>query len=177
MKKKIEGYHFDFPNAISIRKFDDPEMHQMSHTMKAVDVLIDMPECRIFIEIKNYEANRDWKGFLTKDKKREAFLDLGFSLKYKYRDSFLYQWCQKKKEKKSIFVFLTDWPNNSQIHSFQNALHWQSLFPVQKERDNIWGKVWKRTFIADAIMVNENLWNKTKKLRNYGTIQKAQDIL
>ena len=52
MKKTIEGYHFDFPEATSISKFDDPKTHQMSHTMKAVDVLIEMPECRIFIEIK-----------------------------------------------------------------------------------------------------------------------------
>lgn len=176
MKETIEGYHFDFPKATSISKFDDPKTHQMSHTMKAVDVLIEMPECRIFIEIKNYEAHREWKGFLKKkDEEREAFLDhLRFSLKYKYRDSFLYQRCQNEEEnKKSIFVFLTDWSNNSQINTFQNALHWQSLFPTQNEKDENWGKVWKRTFVADAIMVNDSLWNKTEKLRNYGTIQKA----
>lgn len=60
MKAEIEGYSFEFPDATSITKFDASKSHKMSQAMKAVDVVIELPKHRIYIEIKEYETNRQW---------------------------------------------------------------------------------------------------------------------
>ena len=43
----------EIPANCRARKFDGPE-HGMSHCMKAVDFIIDTPEARIFLEIKEF---------------------------------------------------------------------------------------------------------------------------
>lgn len=59
MKAEIEGYTFDFPTATSIIQLDDPKF-LTAPAMKAVDVVAELPNHRIFIEIKNYEENKEW---------------------------------------------------------------------------------------------------------------------
>lgn len=59
MKAEIEGYTFDFPTATSIIQLDDPKFLS-APAMKAVDVVAELPNHRIFVEIKNYEENKEW---------------------------------------------------------------------------------------------------------------------
>lgn len=61
----------------------------MSHCMKAVDFIIDTPEARIFLEIKDPDAAVDPE---TSEQYAETLLrgSLDQDLFYKYRDSWLY---------------------------------------------------------------------------------------
>lgn len=165
MKATIEGYTFDFPNATNIRKFDD-KSHHMTQAMKAVDVIIELPEWRFFIEVKNYELHKEWTERLANEESAQRLKKLRFDLVYKYRDSFLYQWCLKSKDKRNAFIFLTDWLDPVKILSFQNEL--KERFPTSSSQ-SMRKSVWSRSFVDIFLVVNKELWRECN-LKNFGTI-------
>lgn len=103
MRATIEGYTFDFPNATSISKFDGPT-HRMSQAMKAVDVIIELPDLRLYVEVKDLEAFKENLKDKSKAEKKEALTKLRCDLAYKYRDSLLYHWCQEMPEKNLVSI-------------------------------------------------------------------------
>ena len=165
MKAEIEGYTFDFPTATSIIQLDDPKF-LTAPAMKAVDVVAELPNHRIFIEIKNYEENKEWieKNPCNDPKKRLSKIRL--NVVYKYRDSFLYYWCSKAPEKKNIFVFLTDWSDGATIQHFLETTAFR--FPVNLQKGK-YSSVWKQTFVDGYYVLNKTLWNKSV-LNKLGTI-------
>ena len=167
MKAIVEGYTFDFPKATSITKFDG-DSHHMTHAMKAVDVLIELPEWRFFVEVKDYELHCEWTELLATEDKKQKLEKLRSDLVYKYRDSFLYHWCQKAEEKKNAFVFLTDWSDAVKIVSFKTKL--KGRFPTS-DQQCLWSNVWTRTFVDKLFVVNTGLWSKST-LSEWGTIEK-----
>lgn len=171
MKATLEGYTFDFPSATSIRKFDDARGHLMSHAMKAVDVVIELPQWRLFIEVKNFEKHRERKALQISNKRDQRLEELRADLVYKYRDSFLYFWCQEAPEKKNAFIFLIDLVDAPSIHAFQETL--KDRFPVAKSR-SVWSRVWERTFVDYFFVVNKALWNKSY-LSDFGTIDEERE--
>ena len=160
-----EGYIFDFPSARSIIKFDG-NSHKMTHCMKAVDVVAEFEEVRLYIEVKSFESNSKWidEGAGTSEDKK-----LINNLTYKYRDSYLYYICKhQKKDKKSVFVFLTDWANATIINGLTNSL--QDRFPKNGISPK-WKGIWKETFIDSISVVNTSIWNNNNLLRSrFGTI-------
>ena len=74
-----------FNNAINGRKFDDQQQHRLSHCMKAVDFVVEIPKRYLFIEIKDPVAPQAsqarGKHFLQRLKSGQ----LDESLTYKYR--------------------------------------------------------------------------------------------
>ena len=97
-----------FNNAINGRKFDDQQQHRLSHCMKAVDFVVELPKRYLFIEIKDPVAPQasqaHGKHFLQRFKSGQ----LDESLKYKYRDSFLYEWASGRADKPiDYFVLIT----------------------------------------------------------------------
>ena len=81
-----------FPGNVNVRKFDSPESHGLTHCMKAVDFIVVDDDRVLFIEFKDPDHPR------ARDEEREKFLErftsgkLVEEIKYKYRDSFLYEW-------------------------------------------------------------------------------------
>ena len=81
----------DFPDAVDGRKFDGPD-HGLSHCMKAVDFIVELPDHYLFVEVKDPQHPR-----ATLQSRNNFVADmrsgrLDKDLKYKYRDSFLYEW-------------------------------------------------------------------------------------
>lgn len=165
MKKKLEGYTFDFPAATKIVKFDGPD-HHLTHAMKAVDVVIELPDYRLFVEVKNFESHGEWIKLLSEGDRVQRLEKLRFDLVYKYRDSLIYHWCSGASNKKNVFVFLTDWSDPIKIHSFYQTL--SDRFPTVSQRGK-WLSVWRRSFVDTFVVVNRNLWSKTT-LSKWGTI-------
>ena len=164
MRLTAEEYIFDFPDALSLVKFDG-ESHGMTHCMKAVDVVAEFENVRLYIEVKSYEANSKWlkKGVGTSNDR-----ELMDSLTYKYRDSYLYHLCKhQKKDKKSIFVFLTDWTNTPIINGLTNRL--QERFPRYGTNPE-WKGIWKETFIDAVTVVNPSIWSNNILLSRFGSI-------
>lgn len=81
-----------FPQGVRVRKFDDPNSHGLSHCMKAVDIVVEERDRVLFMEFKDPEHPCSKEG--NRKNFREDFRagKLDEELKYKYRDSFLYQW-------------------------------------------------------------------------------------
>ena len=81
-----------FPGAMNVRKFDSPESHGLTHCMKAVDFIVEDDDRVLFIEFKDPDHPR------ATDEEKERFVEsfrsgrLDEDLKYKYRDSLLYEW-------------------------------------------------------------------------------------
>ena len=81
-----------FPGDMNVRKFDNPKTHGLTHCMKAVDFIVEDDDRMLFIEFKDPDHPH------ARDEEREEFIqrfssgNLAEDLKYKYRDSFLYEW-------------------------------------------------------------------------------------
>lgn len=91
--------------AVDARKFDDTR-HGLSHCMKAVDFVVELRDRYLFIEFKDPQDPKA----LTKD--RDKFIknlqsgQLDEDLKYKYRDSFLYEWAAGRADKPVDYLIL-----------------------------------------------------------------------
>lgn len=83
------------PSGIPARKFDDVN-HGLAHCMKAVDFIIELSDRYLFIEFKDPQHPQsnatDRRKFIQKF--LSGHIDEDF--KYKYRDSFLYEWASGK---------------------------------------------------------------------------------
>ena len=90
---------------INARKFDDP-IHGLSHCMKAVDFVIELDDCYQFIEIKDPQNPGAPTG--TDIQYAQTLLSGGIAedLRYKYRDSFLYEWASGRAEKPVDYLVL-----------------------------------------------------------------------
>ena len=106
MSSLTEGeLEFVFEGAVSARKFDGDD-HGLTHCMKAVDFIIEFVNRYLFVEVKDPQDSR-----ATEQNRREwieKFTSgrLDHSLKYKYRDSFLYEWAAGRGDKPIVYVVL-----------------------------------------------------------------------
>ena len=106
MDRLTEGeLEFVFEGAVSAWKFDGPD-HGLSYCMKAVDLIVEFQDKYLFVEAKDpqssYATEQDrntWIEEFTSGK-------LDHKLKYKYRDSFLYEWSAGRGEKPITYVVL-----------------------------------------------------------------------
>lgn len=111
-----EKFEFDFPDAIALYKFDErdplsPTFH--GAPMQAVDVMAEFPIFQLWIEIKEFqpaeimamkaEGNQRKKGDNVHNKAH-----LTKNLKHKFRDTFLFRFCEKKLNKEIVYVCLTN---------------------------------------------------------------------
>jgi len=95
------------PEPVNGRQFDDAQ-HGLSHCMKAVDWILDLPEHIYFVEVKDPEAP-EARGYREDDRFLQGFLagELTANLVAKFRDSFLYEWaCNRVDRPISFYVIV-----------------------------------------------------------------------
>lgn len=92
-------------DAVSARKFDR-DSHGLSHCMKAVDFVVELPDRYLFIEFKDPQDPK--APTEATDAYRERFSDgeLDNDLIYKFRDSFLYEWASGRADKAVDYLVL-----------------------------------------------------------------------
>ena len=153
----IEGnLQITINGAISASKFDDEQTHLLSHCMKAVDFVVELTDCYLFIEIKDpqhpnapeRETNRFARSFLSGE--------IDDELKFKYRDSFLYQWADGCADKPIDYMVLIalDRLAPSNLLDRQTAL--QRMLPLQRP-----GQPWPRPIVRSCGVFNIASWNRT----------------
>lgn len=143
---ETDGYKFDFPNAIELFKFDSDDKeskyyHGLSHNMKAVDVVAVFKKFQLWIEVKNFpfdkidsfEKNPNAKG--TKSNKNLA--DYIGDLKLKFRDTFIYRYCEGKVTTPITYIFLTNLPEPLCVHCTKVL---NQDIPVGNPIPNRWNK-------------------------------------
>ena len=147
-----DGFTFDLPAAKDIYEFDcdiksDAHYHGFKE-MKAVDVLAEFDTAYLFIEVKDF-YNPKLSKVTTPNP------DLLNDLKYKYRDSFLYQMSHGKTDKPIYYICVLEHLDSAlMMHLAKNlgkSIPDDSHLPVG----------WKTTFLKTAIVVDKSKWNQT----------------
>lgn len=139
-----------------LRKFDDPQTHQALGPMKAVDFIIDGPQGLIFLEMKDPDnpsaspANRrEFREELLAEKHDQE-------LKYKFRDSFLYEWASERSTEQITFVVLIELSSLTPAELLARTDQLRTKLLVRAAAP----EGWSRYFLEDCIVLNIAEWNR-----------------
>ena len=157
MSSLTEGeLEFVFEGAVSARKFDGHD-HGLTHCMKAVDFIIEFTDKYLFVEVKDPQDSR-----ATEQNRREWIEQftsgrLDHSLKYKYRDSFLYEWAAGRCDKPIVYVVLIalDSLDGALMLSRQDQL--RRILP----KSGPGSQPWVRPIVQECVVLNIASWNRT----------------
>lgn len=171
MTLTVDGYRFDFPHAVDAYKFDETDKHSENYhgvqQLKAVDLMVEFPKCYLWVEIKSYDDlhvfdaesicpncgavvnHRQW---------------LKRNLIRKYRDTFLYRYCEKKLDKPVIYICLLNF-NSALLTFFKKELR----LGIPTGCPN--PKRWNRPLLEKdrLIVTDEAGWNRNLSL--FGSCQ------
>lgn len=137
-------------------KFDDEAVHGLSHCMKAVDFVIELPDCLLFVEIK--DPQHPSSGPKDRDKFIGRFKAGGLDddLKYKYRDSFLYQWaCGNVGEKPIHYLVLIALDSLTEADLSARTDELRRQLPL----DGPPSGVWLQPIVDGCMVFNVQTWN------------------
>lgn len=142
-----------FEDAIGGGKFDDVATHGLSHCMKAVDFVVELPERFLFVEIKDSDAPQVPEVSAEEFRNRFKQGQLDESLKYKYRDSFLYEWASGRAHKPIDYFVLITGIDKKVLLSRLDALKRKlpSLGPNSLP--------WSRPIVSKFGIFNMDTWN------------------
>ncbi len=164
MKIRADGFAFEFPDALEAFVFDEkhqsaPHFHGLSHAMKAVDLVVELPNDTLFIEIKDFHAPDDYnfKAAVTdgeRTERRQSLNHLRDVLVHKFRDTWLYRWSERA-------ATLPDKPVRYLcVLTLDNGL----LGVVNKELNQALpkgraGPHWQRELAQTCVVLNPQRWN------------------
>ena len=143
-----------FNGALCTQKFD--ESYGMSHCMKAVDFIVEFPDHFIFVELKDFQhpraASRDVREFIQRFKHGALISDL----KYKYRDSILYEWAAGRLSKPVVYWVLLAWNKLTQADLVTKTDELKRQIPLWVPQS----VTWSRPIVQDCAVFNISSWNK-----------------
>lgn len=141
-------------NAIAVRKFDGPT-HRLSHCMKAVDFIIELSDRYLFIEFKdpqNADDGEETEPYLIRFEKGNIDEDL----KYKYRDSFLYELMSGRADKPIYYLVLIALDSLRKTHLRARKRALDQKLPTQVPA----GLAWQRPLASGCGVFNLDSWNR-----------------
>lgn len=150
----VEGdLEIAFNNVIVARRFD--EEYGLRHCMKAVDFIVEREDRYIFVEIKNPQQspNADVGRYITRFQRREIDLDL----KYKFRDSFIYEWASGRANKPIDYCVLIAVDALEPAMLVQRSEQLQEQIPTGLPKNSFW----QRQIARSCVVYNINSWNRT----------------
>ena len=145
-----------FPPAANARKFDDDATHGLSHCMKSVDFIVEEDDRVLFIELKDPENPR------APDRKKVAFVEslnsgrLEDDLKYKYRDSFLYEWARGNVGKPIHYWILIAIGELTDADLLARTDEIKRTLPLRGPKSGMW----RRSLAAGCVVFNIQTWNQ-----------------
>jgi len=143
------------PRGGKARKFDDPTIHGLSHCMKAVDFIVEEDDRYWFIEIKDPDDPGCDGGSRDDFKKRFLAENIDENLKYKYRDSFLYEWAAGRADKPIYYVVLVALADLTKAELLIRTDALKRKLPISGPSE----AAWARPFVANCIVFNLDTWN------------------
>ena len=153
----IEGdLQIDIKGVVNAWKFDEPSSHGLSHCMKAVDFIVERPNSYLFIEFKDPQAPG------AKGQSQQIFIQrfqsgkIDEDFKYKYRDTFLYEWASGRAAKPIHFLILValNTLTTSELGRRTDAL--KKKLPLQRSKPS----PWRRPFVQSCNVFNLVTWNQ-----------------
>ena len=141
--------------AVSARKFDDIS-HGLSHCMKAVDFIIELADRYLYIEFKDPQApsssSLDAADYLASFQKGQIDEDF----KYKYRDSFLYEWASGHADKPIDYLVLIALDTLKAPMLRHRRRELERKLPVLGPG----GQPWSQPFVRSCAVFNLETWNR-----------------
>jgi hypothetical protein len=166
MKVQADGFAFEFPGALAAYVFDEKDralatFHGLSHAMKAVDIVVELPTHFLFIEVKDFHAPDDYnfRAAIQDDEKGVRRLRLNHLrdvLIHKYRDTWLYRWAEHAGgiPDKPVHYLCVLTLDNGVLSVVNKELRKQ--LPVGK-----YGPRWQRELVQSCAVLNPARWNTT----------------
>lgn len=162
MELEVDGYRFNFPTALNLFKFDEPDKSKpMFHgaPMKGVDLVAEFENKYLYIEIKDYDDvseldKRTASNEEAQKAKNKHFKWLKNYLKYKFRDSYLYRHAEDKVEKPIHYICLTNFDNG--LNTLMKTALVPEL-PVGKKP-----RRWMRSLAESCQVLNLESWNNNQ---------------
>ena len=142
-------------DAVCARKFDDAS-HRLSHCMKAVDFIVELPDRYLFIEFKDPQnpnaSKENRKDFIERFKTGCMDNDLT----RKYRDSFLYEWASGRADKPVDYLVLVA------LDTLPTPLlrHRRRELERKLPMNGPGGHPWPRPIASSCAVFNIEMWNK-----------------
>ena len=141
------------PDDVIGRKFDSPD-HGLSHCMKAVDWIVELPDCIYFIEMKDLDSDsaqgHKARGQFLKELKEEK-RDSDFI--GKFRDSFLYEWAYKRVGRPISYLVVIA------CADLDSALLQNRREALQRKLPTGLKTGWRRPLAKDCLVFNIETWN------------------
>jgi len=141
--------------AVNARKFDD-DGHGLSHCMKAVDFILEFPDHYLFIEFKDPDApdipRQARAEFLRSFEEGQRDEEL----KYKYRDSFMYEWASGRADKAIYYLVLIAQHDLSPGDMLRRTNALERILPLQLPS---W-VTWTRPIVSGCGVFNIDSWNR-----------------
>lgn len=155
MYRLTEGeLEFVFEGVVRARKFDGPD-HGLTHCMKAVDFIIEFQDKYLFVQVKDpqdsgtpEDRRRGWIETFTSSNLDQAF-------KYKYRDSFLYEWGAGRGDKPIVYVVLIT------LDTLDSALRLSRQDQLCRILPTGTPEPWDRPIANGCVVLNIESWNRT----------------
>lgn len=149
MRIEVDGFEFDFTDAIDVFIFDETDKtkstyHGLSHAMKAIDLVVELKDAYLFVEVKDFHSPADYRD-------GDHFNHLRESLKGKYRDSWLYRWAENKVDKPIYYLCLLTL-ENALISRMNKEMRKQLPPGMPVER-------WQKSIAEACVVLNLKRWN------------------
>ncbi|MEW6668701.1 MAG: hypothetical protein AB1512_26110 [Thermodesulfobacteriota bacterium] len=147
------------PDGVTAKKFDDGPTHGLTHCMKAVDLILELSDRVLFIEVKDPD---DPAG---RQEEREKFVakflagGIDEDLKYKYRDTFLYEWASDRLKKPIYYLVLVAIETLTEADLLARTDDLKRKLPLQGPPSG----QWKKRIVEDLAIFNISSWNKMLK--------------
>ncbi len=140
---------------LPVRKFDG-DCHGLSHCMKAVDFIVELPDRYLFIEFKDPQDPKAPTEAEDTYLERFSAGQLDKNLIYKFRDSFLYEWASGRANKPIdylVLVALDVLPTPLLRHRRRDL---ERKLPVNGPG----GQPWPRPIASSCAVFDIETWNR-----------------
>lgn len=144
------------PSASDIRKFDDPSYHSLLGSMKAVDFIVETNDFTIFLELKDPDNPRASNAAKANFAERLRSESLDEDLKYKYRDSFLYEWCSGNIRKPSLYVVVIQFGAFVSVDRMVCRDRLRKKLPARAQAP----LGWQQYYLEDVLVMDCAGWNR-----------------
>ncbi len=142
-------------NAIEARKFDDAS-HGLSHCMKAVDFVVELPDRYLFIEVKDPQIPQAPSEAGNQFVQRFQSGQIDEDFKYKYRDSFLYEWAAGRADKPVYYLILIALDTLTEPLLLRRKRDMERKLPLQGPAS----VPWHRPIVQHCGVFNIDSWNR-----------------
>ncbi len=159
MNEYMEGdLRIACPSNARVKRFDSSS-HELSHSMKAVDFIVEWRRELRFIEFKDLQHPRARSGDVEKFIQSFQSGSKDSDLIYKFRDSFLYRWAAlapgAELPKIGYFVLVA----SDKLSAEDLAIRTDALKRTIPAGDRS-PKVWNRHIAAGCGVFNMQAWNR-----------------